>query len=128
MSNKRDLKAYVRYDGTGRVIPGSLILQRNKPKVGNWIETPAYECCNYLPGCVLFSINSDYLYIEGGVLNDSGVDVIMTVNWGDGNTESLTLPAGTQSYLEHEYSSVGAYNGTVCFSEPNRVNVFYIDL
>ena len=46
MSNKRVNKAYVRYDGSGRVIPGSLILNRFKPKVGNWSETPAYECCN----------------------------------------------------------------------------------
>jgi len=45
-SNNR-LKAYVRYDGTGRVIAGSLILQRFKPKVGNWQEIDANECCNY---------------------------------------------------------------------------------
>jgi hypothetical protein len=45
-SNRRDLKAYVRFDGTGRLISGSLILQRFKPKVGNWKEIPAYECCN----------------------------------------------------------------------------------
>jgi len=45
-SNNR-LKAYVRYDGTGRVIAGSLILQRSKPKVGNWQEIDANECCNY---------------------------------------------------------------------------------
>jgi hypothetical protein len=45
-SNKRDLKAYVRYDGNGRLISGSLILQRFKPKVGNWVEIDAYECCN----------------------------------------------------------------------------------
>lgn len=45
-SNKRILKAYVRYDGTGRVVPGSLILSRIKPKVGRWTETTAYECCN----------------------------------------------------------------------------------
>ncbi len=45
-SNRRDLKAYVRFDGTGRVISGSLILQRFKPKVGNWQEIDAYECCN----------------------------------------------------------------------------------
>ena len=48
-SNNR-LKAYVRYDGTGRVIAGSLILQRFKPKVGNWVEIDANECCNYIPG------------------------------------------------------------------------------
>jgi len=45
-SNKRINKAYVRYDGTGRVISGSLILSRVKPTVGNWVEIDAYECCN----------------------------------------------------------------------------------
>ena len=44
--NKRDLKAYARFDGTGRIVPGSLVLRRNKPKVGTWTEIPAYECCN----------------------------------------------------------------------------------
>jgi len=43
--NRKDLKAYVRYDGSGRVVAGSLILRRQKPKVGNWVEVPAYECC-----------------------------------------------------------------------------------
>ena len=43
--NRKDLKAYVRYDGSGRVVAGSLILRRQKPKVGNWKEVPAYECC-----------------------------------------------------------------------------------
>lgn len=47
-SNNR-LKAYVRFDGSGRVIAGSLILQRFKPKVGNWKEIPANECCEYVP-------------------------------------------------------------------------------
>ena len=45
-TNKRDLKAYVRFDGTGRIVPGSLVLRRNKPKNGNWQEIQAYECCN----------------------------------------------------------------------------------
>jgi len=45
-TNKRDLKAYVRFDGTGRIIPGSLVLRRAKPKVGNWKEIQGYECCN----------------------------------------------------------------------------------
>ena len=50
MANRNNrLKAYVRYDGTGRVIAGSLILQRSKPKVGNWQEIDANECCNYIP-------------------------------------------------------------------------------
>lgn len=49
MATNNKLKAYVRFDGTGRVIAGSLILQRFKPKVGNWKEIPANECCNYVP-------------------------------------------------------------------------------
>lgn len=46
MATNNKLKAYVRYDGDGRVIAGSLILQRFKPKVGNWQEIDANECCN----------------------------------------------------------------------------------
>jgi hypothetical protein len=44
--DKRPLKAYVRFDGTGRVVSSSLILRRKMPKVGKWVEIPAYECCN----------------------------------------------------------------------------------
>jgi hypothetical protein len=43
--DNRPLKAYVRFDGTGRIVPSSLILRRKKPKVGKWVEIPAYECC-----------------------------------------------------------------------------------
>jgi len=49
MAIQRNLKAFVRYDGSGRVVAGSLILRKNKPKVGRWQEIPAYECCNYVP-------------------------------------------------------------------------------
>lgn len=44
--NNQRLKAFVRFDGTGRVVAGSLILRRNKPKVGKWQEITGYECCN----------------------------------------------------------------------------------
>ena len=45
MANQSKLKAWVRYDGTGRVIAGGPILQSFKPKVGNWVEIDANECC-----------------------------------------------------------------------------------
>ena len=45
--NSRPLKAFVRFDGSGRIVAGSLILRKNKPKVGKWKEIPAYECCNF---------------------------------------------------------------------------------
>lgn len=59
MANKKDLKAFVRYDGTGRIIAGSLILQRSKPKVGNWQQTNAYECCD--PSCLPLVYNEDFI-------------------------------------------------------------------
>lgn len=48
-TNNRPLKAYVRFDGSGRIVAGSLILRKQKPKVGKWQEIPAFECCNYVP-------------------------------------------------------------------------------
>ena len=48
-NNNNKLKAFVRFDGSGRVIPSSLILQKSKPKVGNWKEINATECCNGAP-------------------------------------------------------------------------------
>lgn len=46
MANNQKLKAFVRYDGSGRVISNSLILRKNKPKVGNWVQIQGYECCD----------------------------------------------------------------------------------
>lgn len=45
-NNQKKLKAFVRYDGSGRVVAGSLILRKNKPRVGRWFEIPSYDCCN----------------------------------------------------------------------------------
>jgi len=44
-NNRKDLKAFVRFDGSGRIVAGSLILRKSKPKVGKWMEISAYECC-----------------------------------------------------------------------------------
>ena len=46
-NNNNKLKAFVRFDGSGRIIPGSLIVQSIKPKDGNWKEIDSKECCNY---------------------------------------------------------------------------------
>lgn len=45
MTNKK-LKAFVRFDGSGRVVPGSLIFRKQKPKVGKWKEISSTECCD----------------------------------------------------------------------------------
>jgi hypothetical protein len=44
--NQKNLKAWIRYDGTGRVIAAGPIFSKTKPKVGNWVQIQAYECCD----------------------------------------------------------------------------------
>lgn len=48
-SKLKDLKAYVRYDGSGRVVSGSLIFRKKKPKNGRWVEIAKSLCCNDNP-------------------------------------------------------------------------------
>ena len=133
-SNRRTLKAYVRYDGTGKIIPGSLILSRIKPKVGNWVETVAYECCNELttttttttldPNCIYFTIeategNLDFSF--NIIVNNSGPDLTGTVTWGDGVVDMFTIPTDSSSNIPHTFSSIGSYSGTLCVSDPTII-------
>ncbi len=41
----KDLKAFVRYDGSGRVVSGSLVFRKKKPKNGRWGEITKNLCC-----------------------------------------------------------------------------------
>jgi hypothetical protein len=79
--DKRPLKAYVRFDGTGRIVPSSLILRRKKPKVGNWVEIPAYECCEpttstssttALPVCFCYTVTNEGLVTGNYTFTDCG--------------------------------------------------------
>lgn len=50
--NSRDQRGQfstmVRYDGRGRIVPGSNILKKGqKPEEGKWKSKEAYECCTY---------------------------------------------------------------------------------
>lgn len=76
-SNKKDLKAFVRYDGTGRVIAGSNILQRNKPKVGKWEQIGAYECCD--PYCTPPNYGVDFI-IDDIIDSPGGVNFVIETN------------------------------------------------
>jgi len=92
--NKRDLKAYVRYDGRGMVVPSSVILARKKPKVGKWTEIEAYQCCIpsssypnvYVCGAGTDVVNGRYVYagmIHGKPYYTKGIYVISWGEYGD---------------------------------------------
>ena len=60
MGSNQNLKAYVRYDGSGRVVAGSLILRRQKPKVGNWQQINRSECCNFDQSTIVVNVQSEF--------------------------------------------------------------------
>jgi hypothetical protein len=131
MSNKRDLKAYVRYDGTGRIIPGSLILNRFKPAVGNWKEIDAKECCNYTTtttsttaypaeNCIEFVVDTTDGTEFTFSFNTTG-PINFTIEWGDGTTHP---DSGAGGFYEetHNYPEIGQqYTARICFDSPESV-------
>ena len=82
--NKRDLKAYSRFDGTGRIVPGSTVLRRQKPKVGKWIETQAYECCNVDQITIVVAVEDSFpfSYPDFVVQNDDASPYMYLLNSG----------------------------------------------
>ena len=50
MSTNKDLKAYIRIDGSGRDVPGSLVLRTRMPGNGKWRQILADQCCNPVVG------------------------------------------------------------------------------
>ena len=121
-NSNNQLKAYVRFDGTGRIVPSSLILQRFKPKVGNWQEIPATECCTpTLPSnCVEFVVNTT----QGTMFTFSfttSVPINFTIDWGDGTTHPDS--GGGGFYEEsHDYpDSDEQYTARICFDSPEDV-------
>lgn len=77
--NRKNFKAFIRYDGSGRTVPSSLILRKKKPRVGKWIEVPAYECCGFEP--IEFDYNINTFLSRMNWCNGSVVDVIPAPNY-----------------------------------------------
>lgn len=48
MAVRKNLKAFVRYDGNGQVVPGSLVMRKSMPKVGHWVQIESNNCCSSL--------------------------------------------------------------------------------
>jgi hypothetical protein len=133
--NNRSLKAYARFDGTGRIVPGSLVLRKNKPKVGTWTEVQAYECC--VP-----SLNTSYrccIAIQAIADSDSGLYgfTLQTVNggpnltgsiqWTSTASESFSLVADGNDY-DFEYDLEGLIPHTVylCIDNASQIQDFEI--
>jgi hypothetical protein len=121
-SNNR-LKAYVRYDGTGRVISGSLILQRFKPQVGNWQEIDANECCNPAPTLITDTIPAAFPLTFVSVImicDEEDISTVFTQEGAANMTELIDLlNSNEETRAFGTYSAVNAT--TVQLSVPLSV-------
>tara|TARA_R110000744_G_scaffold166715_1_gene283960 strand:+ start:50 stop:700 length:651 start_codon:yes stop_codon:yes gene_type:complete len=156
MSTNRNQKAYIRIDGSGRDVAGSLILRNKKPGNGKWREVLAYECCNFDPTptttttttAVPLAIGTFYsggiiassTIIEGRVmiadLNDLGQNV-----WNTGPTILIGTSAGltegepnTSAILTQGYPTPNAASvcraGIIPWDLPSKdeLNELYVNL
>ena len=117
-SNNR-LKAYVRYDGTGRVIAGSLILQRSKPKVGNWQEIDANECCNYVPTTTT-TTSSTSTTTTTSTSTSTSTSTTTTTTTAPPTTTTTTTPTPGDCFcytISNETAGTLLYSYTDCGSE-----------
>ena len=115
MANQSKLKAWVRYDGTGRVISGGPIFQVNKPKVGNWKQIDANLCCN---GALTTTTTTT---AGGGVTPTAWVGYLSTSTYNSCNeiggsttvlyTSTPTIEIGTFFYVDAALTQV--YPGTL---------------
>ncbi len=115
MAIQRDLKAFVRYDGSGRVVAGSLILRKNKPKVGRWQEIPAYECCNYVPTSTTTTTSTTASPTTTTTSSSTSTSTTTTTTAEPTTTTTTTAFAGTYYVAD---TSAEVCGGTGLYSLP----------
>jgi hypothetical protein len=126
MANQNKLKAWVRYDGTGRVIAGGPILQRFKPAVGNWVEINANECCNPSPNpplpsnCIEFVVDTTEGASFTFSFNTTG-PINFTIDWGDGTTHPDSGAGGFYEEIHTYPLEDRQYTARICFDSPESV-------
>lgn len=127
---KRILKAYERYDYNGRVVPGSLVLRYKKPKNGKWKELTGYECCNDItttttipPAFRMFATTTSPSQTFQFSIGSLGGVLPLNIDWGDGNSETVSTPTYSSSDLAHTYVSPGSYVVTLTSTSPQYFGV-----
>ena len=113
MSLRKDLRAFVRLDGAGRKISGTLIYRKSMPKVGRWVEVAANECCN--PTCNTYVANGS---LSGAVtLTYVDCDLVAHTEVLDDASDFYFC---ARSYTISEPGTVTLYQSGYCVPDPRN--------
>tara|TARA_B110000503_G_scaffold100336_1_gene150128 strand:- start:492 stop:1433 length:942 start_codon:yes stop_codon:yes gene_type:complete len=84
MGSNQNLKAYVRYDGQKKIVPGSLILREDKPTSGNFVEImPVNLCCGVTPTstCDASNLNLETLLTNMNICYEQVTNLFPTITY-----------------------------------------------
>ena len=126
MGSNQNLKAYVRYDGSGRVVAGSLILRRSKPKVGNWQQINRSECCNFDQSTIVVNIESSFPFSYPDFVLES-VDGNYTYQYYYADNSTVNDIDELAAYNNQRYGFLGTFkvlSGDLVFT-PNATTAAY---
>jgi hypothetical protein len=131
MQLDKKLKAFVRYDGSQRVVPGSLILRKNKPKVGTWKEVSSNYCCdgigiNHTPSSLsianvdltLTCSSGKSVVVNTNTASTNMVTLLAALNASAGYLGVFTSPNGTivNFVVNTDVANTLCYGATLSFS------------
>ena len=135
MGSNQNLKAYVRYDGQKKIVPGSLILRENKPTVGNFVEImPVNLCCGVTPticdSCVTLQGvgeigegTSFYGFTLETVVG--GANLTGTIYWTPSFSESFSLDADGNDYdFQYDFGDSIPHTVLLCVDNPSQIQDF----
>lgn len=126
MGNLRDLKAFVRYDGSGRVVAGSLIFRKNKPKVGNFQQINSYKCCNFDQSTITVNVQSSYPFSYPDFVLEAA-DGNYTYQFYAGDNVTVNDVNELAAYNNSKFGFVGTFKvlgGELVFT-PNATTAAY---
>ena len=110
MAHNRNLRAFVRYDGSGRVIPSSMVLRKHKPKVGIWTEIATYQCCD--------DVTISFVLADPALTNAT-----LTLQC-NGTTIGSPMETGVDTTLDADVLAAlnGAFSAFGTFANPSATN------
>lgn len=122
----KDLKAYVRYDGNGRVVAGSLVFRKKKPKNGRWVEIPKNICCNPEPNPSTTTTTTSSITVNAFTVGywTNPYDACNTTTSGQITVYSTSpvLTSGSTVYID-EALTIPVYQGWVITQLMTRLYV-----